>query len=137
MDFRKFLVAGLAGGLAYFVVMLVFSFLVQLVLHYDVMSLGGMRAVDDPVMLLFFLSPWVYGFALALVYDKLGRKLECGCVVWKGKCFGLLMWLVIVVPSTFVVYTSMTYPLGFTVDQLVGGLFEMLAAGVVISKLME
>jgi len=37
------------------------------------MELEGMRATDDPLMVLFFIHPWVLGFTLAYVYSYFNR----------------------------------------------------------------
>ncbi len=136
MNWKKFLVSGFLAGLTILVVSNVFGFLVQLVWPYNALELGGMRAVDDPILLLFFLHYWVYGFAMALVYPYFSKSFE-GNYLQKGKKFGLLMWLVISVPVTFVIYTSMNYPIGFNVSELVGGFLYMLAAGIVIARFGE
>ena len=132
---KKCVVAGLAAGVVILVVSQVVDFLVTMAFPgYSVLDLGGMRAVTDPIMMLFFLHPFVLGLALAFLYPYLNLK---GGPMAKGKKFGLMMWLVIVIPSAFMVFASMDYPLPFTVSQVVGGLLYMLAAGVVIAKLMK
>lgn len=137
MDTKKFLISGFFAGLVIFFISLIFGFLVPIFLPYNVLELGGMRAATDPVMLLFFLHYWVYGFAMAFVYPHFSNAITKGTYIDKGKLFGFLMWLVATLPSAFVVYTSMDYPIGFTFSQLVGGLIYMLLAGIVIAKFME
>lgn len=133
MDVKKILLGGVLGGIAIFIVSFVFGYLVQLVLPYNMLELGGMRAVEDPLMLLFFVSPWVTSFAMAIVYSFVKSSFQ-GNKKCAGKKFGLLVWLVAGLPSAFIVYTSMTYPLGFTVDSVIGSLLYFMAAGIVIAK---
>lgn len=136
MDFKKFLTAGFAGGIVIAVVSFVFDGIVQVIWPYEVMSLGGMRAPDDPVMLLFFLHYWVISFALAYVYGQI-KVFFPGDRAMEGARFGFIMWVAASVPSAFIVLTSMAYPVGFHVNSVVGSLLYMLAAGVTIVRLME
>ncbi len=131
---KKFLLSGIASGAVFLVLTFAFSYLVQAVLPYDVLSLGGMRSVGDPLMALFFLYPFVIGFAIAYLYKYVNLK---GSYMEKGRKFGLLMWLVYGIPSTFVIYTSMNYPIGFSISMLFGDLLGFLAAGIVIAKISK
>jgi hypothetical protein len=80
------------------------------------MSLAGMRSPDDPVMALFFLSPFIFSFAAAIVFDTVHASLPPE-PVRKGICFGLLRFLAYTIPSRFTVFTSMIYPAGFFIGQ--------------------
>ena len=136
MKLKGILLSGFISGLVIFVVSMAVSVLIQLVSPYDVMALGGMRAKEDPLMLLFFLYPWVIGFALAVVYQQVSGALT-GTGTQKGVRFGLLMWLLSSLPSAFIVFTSMDYPPAFTVSSIVSSLIYMPLAGAVAAKLME
>jgi hypothetical protein len=136
MDLKKFLISGFLAGIVIFVIWMVFGYLVQMVFPYDVTKLPGMRAETDPVMLLFFLNPWVYGFAMALFYPYFGESIM-GDYIVKGRTFGGLVWLVSSIPSAFIVYTSMEYPIGFTINQVIGSLIYMIIAGIIIAKVDE
>ena len=133
MKLKNILVSGILGGIAIFVVWLIAGILVQVSGLYNVMTLGGMRSASDPVMLLFFLHPWVISFAMAIVYSQVGKAFE-GTLMQKGIKFGLLAWLVSSIPSTFIVYTSMNYPLAFSVVSLAASFVYMALAGVVVAK---
>ena len=132
---KKIVIGGLASGLAIFLVSWIVNFVVVAALPYDVLSLGGMRAAQDPIMLLWFLHPWVIGFAMAIAFAKFkdSFKVTGWC---RGKSFGLFVWLLTGLPSAFIVYTSMNYPIGFTVNSLLGSLLYMVAAGITLEKTM-
>lgn len=136
MDVKKFLSAGLAGGLVIVMISYIADIIVQTTYPYDVMSFGGMRAPEDPLMLLFFLHYWVISFAMAYVWTHLNLFFP-GDLAMQGRRYGFLMWCVASVPSTFIVYTSMDYPLGFTLSSLLGSFVYMIAAGFVIVRFME
>ena len=133
-DAKKIVIGGIAAGLAILVVSFIVDYVITALLPYDVLSLGGMRAKEDPLMMYFFLHPWVLGFAMSIAFQKFkGSFRSTG---WcRGKAFGLYVWLLAGLPSAFIVYTSMNYPLGFTVSSLLGSLLYMVAAGLVLEKL--
>ena len=136
MKAKKILVAGFVAGIVILLISFIVDAIVQQVWPVNYMELGGMRAADDPIMMLFFLNYWVIGFAMAIVYPYFSDKIK-GNYICKGKKFGFLIWLVASLPSVFIVYTSMNYPIGFTISQFVGSLFYMLCAGITTAKLMK
>jgi len=133
---KDLVVATIVAGLVITVLALVVDSIVKTVLPYDVFALGGMRAKDDPLMMMFFLHGWVLAAAMTVVYVKLGQALK-GKECKKGMHFGLLMWLVVNLPSSFLVFTSMDYPLGFHLSGLVASIIYMPAAGIAIAKIMK
>jgi len=136
MDIKKVFIAGILAGIVIEIISLIFGTIIQAVWPYNILELGGMRAMNDPIMLLFFLNPWVIGFAMAIMYSYTGKAIE-GSIIWKGKKFGLLVWLVSSIPSAYIVFTSMNYPIGFTINSVVGSFFYMIGAGITIARVME
>ena len=136
MEVKKLVASGLVSAVIIFVVSFAVDFVVQRIpgFSYNVLSLGGMRPINDPVMILFFLHPVVLGFALAIVFAKLGRAFK-GSAVERGKNFGLLMWLVAGLPSAWIVFSSMNYPVGFTINSVVAGAVYFVLAGITLAKL--
>lgn len=134
MNVGKFLATGLAAGAVILVIMNIVSQVMAMVFKYNVLELGGMRAVTDPIMILFFAYPFVLGFALTYAYSRITESLK-GSEISKGLSFGVLMWIATSIPSTFLVWSSMNYPIGFTVSSVVGSLLFIPAAGVVIAKM--
>ncbi len=49
--------------------MMVFGYLVNLVLPADIRQYGGIRTMNYPVMILFYLSPFIIAFAVAIIFD--------------------------------------------------------------------
>jgi hypothetical protein len=133
---KKALNAGLVGGVVILAISTVLSMMMQAIFSYKVLALDGMRAVDDPIMGLFFLHPWVLSFAMVFAYPYVGRTMR-GNYLEKGKKFGLLVWVLAEVPSAFLVYTSMDYPIGFTVNSVVSTLLYVVGGGIVIARMME
>ncbi|PNX47892.1 MAG: hypothetical protein BV459_03480 [Thermoplasmata archaeon M11B2D] len=133
MKIKQILVGGILSGTGILVVSIIFSWLTQNIWQYDVMELAGMRSIEDPICILYFVYPWVLGFSLSFVYPYFEKGLE-GTSITKGWKFGLLMWIIVGITSAFLVFSSMDYPIGFTVNSVVGSLLDTLIAGIIIVK---
>jgi hypothetical protein len=133
MGAKKFIVSGLVAGLVIFTVSMLSSMVFQALFNYDVLKLGGMRSVSDPIMILFFAYPWVLGFAMVLAYSVF-RDCFKGKNWEKAKKFGITMWAVVSIPSAFLVFSSMDYPFGFALSSLIGGLIYMILGAYAITK---
>jgi uncharacterized membrane protein YagU involved in acid resistance len=134
MNVKNILLAGIISGIILEIVMFIGGSLIQLAFPYDIFNLGGMRAIDDPMMVGFFLAPIILGLILALIYAYT-KKAYTGTQREKILTFGILMWLVYNVPSFAIMISTMTYPFGFHVDQIFGGLIYMIIASIVIVKI--
>jgi len=75
MKGKQILIAGILAGVVIEVIALIFSEFAQWIWEYDMLELGGMRTADDPLMVLFFIHPWVLGFALAFAHPYFNRTL--------------------------------------------------------------
>lgn len=136
MDFVKLLKSGIAAGAIILVLSQVVQMATAAVWPYNILTLGGMRAASDPIMLLFFLHPFVLGLAFAYAYQRVESAIKLKGIN-KGISFSLLMWIVAGLPAAFLVWSSMDYPIGFTVNSVIGSLIYMLATGIAIQKLSE
>jgi hypothetical protein len=136
MKWKQIIVGGVVSGIVIIIIDLIFSWLTQAIWQYNVLELSGMRGIDDPIAVLFFVYPWVLGFALCIVYSYLVDNLDENLRL-KGLKFGLLMWIAIGFTSAFLVFSSMDYPIGFTINSFVSSLIYILIAGVVISKIFD
>ena len=136
MKWKEIIVGGIIVGLIIMLIDIIIGGIFQFILPYDIFKLGGMRKIDDPIMLLFFIHPWVLSFTLSFVYSYFEKALN-GNYIAKGWKFGLLMWIVIFVPYTFLVFASMDYPIGFYVNSIIPPFFYMILSGVVIAKTFE
>ena len=136
MKWKQIIVAGFIVGFIIMLIDIVIGGIFQLILPYDIFELGGMRTIDNPIMMLFFIHPWILGFSLSFVYSYIVKALN-GNYIAKGWKFGLLMWIVIFVPYTFLVFASMEYPIGFYVNSIIPPFFYMILSGIVIAKTFE
>lgn len=136
LEAKTIVISGLVAGIVVLALSMIISTVTQALFGYNVLALAGMRSVNDPVSSLFFLFPFVVGVAMAILYD-FTKKSFTGTTTRKGVVLGLLGWIVYGIPSTFIVFSSMDYPLGFTVSSVIGSLVYMLGAGITITRLSK
>ncbi|PIU21339.1 MAG: hypothetical protein COT15_02880 [Candidatus Diapherotrites archaeon CG08_land_8_20_14_0_20_34_12] len=132
MNTKEVLISGLLGGLVVLIIQQVAYYLVKMIWPYDILALAGMRAVTDPIMMLFFVYPWVLAFCVSIAYQHI--KTAFTSCKNKPMCFGFLLWLIIGLPSAFLVWSSMDYPISFTINSLFGSLIYLIALAYVIVK---
>jgi hypothetical protein len=136
LEAKRIVVSGLVAGVVVLAISMAISTVSQVLFDYNVMALPGMRSVNDPVSILFFAFPFVIALAMAVLYD-FTRKSFTGIATRKGMVLALLGWIVYGIPSSFIVFSSMNYPLGFTANSVIGSLVYMLGAGITITKLSK
>jgi uncharacterized membrane protein len=136
LETKTIVISGIVAGIVILALSMIVSTATQALFDYNVLALAGMRSVNDPVSMLFFLHPFVVGLAMAILYD-FTKKSFTGTAIRKGIVLGLLGWAVYGIPSAFIVFSSMDYPIGFTVNSVIGSLVYMLGAGVTITRLSK
>jgi uncharacterized membrane protein len=136
LETKTIVISGIVAGIVILVLSMIVSTATQALFDYNVLTLAGMRSVNDPVSMLFFLHPFVVGLAMAILYD-FTKKSFTGTATTKGIVLGLLGWTVYGIPSAFIVFSSMDYPIGFTVNSVIGSLLYMLGAGITITRLSK
>ncbi|MGA2934298.1 MAG: hypothetical protein ABSD81_03995 [Methanomicrobiales archaeon] len=134
MDLKKILIGGIAGGILLFIAQFAFAMVGNLIAPYDIFAIGGMRARNDPVMLLFFAYPFVLSFTFAIAFDRVKAALEGSCT-GLGLTFGLILFLLVTVPGMFVIFSSMNYPLGFYIGNLLVGIIGFPAVGMLYARI--
>jgi hypothetical protein len=135
MDGKKILFAGIAGGILLFIAQFGFSIFANLVAPYDIFTIGGMRAREDPVMLLFYLYPFVLSFMSAIVFDRVKGALGGSCCPGPGLTFGIILILLVTVPGMFVIYSSMNYPFGFYLGNILFGIIGFPLLGILYARI--
>jgi hypothetical protein len=108
--------------------MMVSGYLVNLVLPADISWYRGMRAMNDPIMNLFCLYPFVIAFAAAIVFNRINGCLN-GTPARKGLMFGAMLICIMTVPGLYVMYTSMTWPVDFYIGTVLWELVSYPADG--------
>jgi len=136
MNAKNIALAGIIVGAILLVLMVAINMTMNAIVPMDISSYGGMRAMDDPIILLFFFYPFVVAFAAAIVFDMVKDSLK-GSQIQKGLMFSLLLLIIMMFPSLYVMYTSMTWPVEF---YLATGLWEIVSfpvAGIIFARIWK
>jgi hypothetical protein len=134
VNWRFVLLAGLAGGVWIFLATFLLGEIAALISPYTILDLAGMRSVDDPVMILFFAYPFVLSFAAAFVFSLVNPALR-GNTVRRGLMFGGILILISTIPSTYIILSSMDYPAGFYLANILTGVIGLPVLGILFSRL--
>jgi len=118
MRVKNIVTMGFAGGAFLFVLLFGLNMAMNLIIPYDIPAFGGMRPMDDPVMLLFFAYPFVLSFAVAWDFDRINGAVT-GSGREKGVAFGILLIVLVALPSNYAMYTSMDWPVSFYIGNLI------------------
>ncbi len=108
----------------------------MLVAPFNIFDIGGMRAITDPVMILYYLYPILLSFITTFVFCIVRHALP-GSYIEKGLLFGLLLFLLLTVTSGFIIFTTMRYPVGFYVDMILNGLISYPLLGIMYTFIWE
>lgn len=130
----KFIGIGtVAGGVLLLVVSFLADAIAQLVTPYDIFSIGDMRAINDPMMGLFFLYPFIFALMAAIVFDLVQSALP-GDWTKKGLLYGGILFILVVIPNMVVIFSSMTYPAGFYTSNILAGIIGYPLIGLIFAK---
>ena len=136
MDIKRIAVSAIVAGIVVLSISMIISTAIQTLSNYNVLTLAGMRSVNDPIAILFFFHPFVVALGMAILYD-FTKKSFTGSTMQNGIALGLLGWIVYGIPSAFIVFSSMDYPIGFTINSVIGPLVYMLGAGIAMTTLSK
>jgi len=134
MNWKKIFVSAVATGAIMLVSFVVFGIVWQAIFpQFDPMTIPGMRAKTDPLMAWFFLYPFVLGLAFAITFHFFEDTFGNLSTTKRGFYFGLVMWMLVTLPTTYLIFTSMDYGEIFLLSTTVNQLIEFAVAGVVVS----
>jgi hypothetical protein len=131
---KKIVLAGILGGILLLATSIIFSSVATILSPYYIFDIPGMRPITDPIASLFFLYPFVIAFVSAILFDILHPVLKGG-TARKGMVFGYLLFILIVIPSQFVVFSSMYFPAGFYIANLLNGIIGYPLFGILCTLL--
>ena len=133
---KKIILSGLLTGLVLFLASQIVSQIFGIIfpsINAEYQNPNLFRSFKDPLMLLFFVHPFLVGVLLAWFWNK--TKIIFGENMRGGIKFGLSYWVIATIPGMFATYSSMPYSLVIVMSWLVSGLVEALLAGIILSKL--
>ena len=92
------------------------------------------RPYSDPLMMLFFVYPFIYGIVLSYLWSMVHPKLK-GTTIWeKSAGFANLYFIVGTIPGMFITLTSMQVTFAAVVIWSAVGYLEAFTAGAVYQK---
>ena len=133
---KKIILSGLLTGLVLFLASQVVSKIFGIIfpaINAEYQNPNLFRSFKDPLMLLFFLHPFLVGVLLAWFWNK--TKSLFGENAKGGAKFGLSYWVVSTIPGMFATYSSMPYSLAIVLSWTIGGLISAVLAGIILMKL--
>lgn len=133
---KKVILSGLLAGF----LMLIVGFAVSFVFQIFFPELMGeytskiFRPWTDPLMMLYFLHPFLMGVVFAWAWDLTKVKFK-GTVWQRGFNFGVFVWAIAVFPGMFITYSSFMVSLTMIISWTVMGFVNAIVAGWVFAKL--
>jgi hypothetical protein len=134
MQIRKIILTGALGGLILLVVTIISGAVAGVILPYNIFDIPGMRPVTDPVAVLFFFYPFVVAVAAAILYDIIDPVLP-GTTVRKGITYGLLLVVIVTIPNQYIIWSSMYYPMGFYLSNILSGIIGFPFFGILCARI--
>lgn len=137
---KKTLLTGLLGGIVMLAAsMLTGQIFLMLVpaLQQEYQNPQLFRPWTDPLMMLYFIHPFLLGIILAWIWDKVKMVIIAPTDLKKGLYFGFTFWIASSIPGMLMSYAS--FPLSFMIiaSWSVGGLVEMLCVGLLFAKMLK
>ena len=122
---KKIILSGIIVGVVILAVSMLinYGFMLFPTIAADYQNTNIMRSWQDPLMMLFFLHPFVLGIILAGVWDRT-KGLFQGSIFQKGNQFGIAIWLIATVPGMLISYSSFTLSLLTIISWTVSGLIN-------------
>lgn len=118
---KNILISGIAGGFVLLIVTFVADAIAQVIAPYNLFDLGGMRTMNDPLMMLYFLYPFIFAIIAAGVWSYI-RDIITGTDIEQSLKYAAILFFLVIIPNTWVIYTTMTYPTGFHISNILCGI---------------
>ena len=135
--FKKVLIPGLAASIAILIVGMLFSILTNQLfpdLNAEYQKAGLFRPWSDPLMSIFFVYPFLLGYGLAWVWDKV-KALLTGSIWQRAWVLALGYFVASTIPGMTITYSSFSVSLLMVLSWTIGGLVQVYCAGLVLSKM--
>jgi hypothetical protein len=130
---KKVIWPGLILGLIMLIVSMIVSYLFMLIPSVAAdYSSGFMRGWQDPLMMLFFLYPFILGIVFALLWNKTKSSFKGK---WGGCHFGWLLFFLTTFPGMWITYTSFNLSFLTILSWTVAGLVNAKIAGFFLARI--
>lgn len=132
---KKVLISGLVAGIALLLFSIAALYLTILLFpnlaleYYDPAFQSG-----EERSLLYYLHPFVLGFALAWFWERFKGVLTGGFTM-RGIEFGIIYSLVATLPAMWIIFSAMSVTLTLVVTWFIYGLIQSIIAGLICEKI--
>lgn len=132
---KKILISGLVAG----IVLLVFSIaaLYMTILLFPSLALEYYDPAfqsGDSRSILYYIHPFVLGFALAWFWERFKGMLKGGFTM-RGIEFGIIYTLVATLPAMWIIFSAMNVTLTLVLTWFIYGLIQSIIAGLICEKI--
>ncbi len=135
---KKIFLSGFLAGLAMLVVALILQPIFNLLLPSLAVEYANpalFRPWSDPLMSLYFLHPFLVGFILAGIWNKVKTVIQGESTWQKGSRFAVGVWLIATLPGMFISYASFPLSPLIIFSWMASGLVQLLVAGWIYAKM--
>lgn len=135
---KKIFIPGVVAGVVMLVAAVVVGLLTSLALpsmakEYENTNL--FRSMSDPIMLLYFVYPFLLGVALAWVWDRTKGVIGEGSIWMRGGKFARAFWIVSALPGILMSYSSFPISLALALSWLLSSMVQLLCAGYIYARM--
>ena len=132
----NFVKPGLMTGLAMLIISLIFSMALQIIFPQIAQEYATQmyRSYSDPLMLLFYLGPFILGLIIAWVWELTSLIMK-GDDLTKAVNFSLVYLVLTQIPGMFMTYTSMNVSLLLIMSWILTNFVQVLCGSIIISKM--
>jgi len=133
---KKILLPGIVIGIVTFIIGMLLTFLFGAIIPglTDEYSSSCFRAIDDPLMMLFYLYPLILGIALAWFWDK-AKSLYKGSSSQRALKLAWTYFIIATIPGMYISYTSFEVSFMMVLTWLIGGFINAFVAGLILTKM--
>lgn len=134
---KKVIWPGIVVGIASLVAGMILSYLFMMIpsVNADYNNPAIMRSFSDPIMMWFFLYPFIQGIIWALAWDYVKPLFKGKDTCGKVRPFGFMIFLVSTIPGMFVTFVSMPYSFWTVISWTVGGFVDAMIAGHILVRM--
>jgi hypothetical protein len=136
MEWKKFVLSWVLGSVLLYIMLFLISAITMAIAPFNILDVGGMRTATDPLMTLYYLYPVLLSLITTYVFSVVRGSLQ-GSNINEGLMFGLLLFLLLTIPSGFIIVTTMQYPPGFYIDMILNGLISYPLLGILYATIWE
>ena len=132
----NFIKSGLVAGLVMLLVSLIVTMAINMVFPQIAQEYATQmyRAWTDPLMLIFFLHPFILGLVISWIWEKTSLIMK-GDDLTKAVNFTFAYMVVAQIPGMFITFTSMNVSLLMIMGWIMTNLIQVLFGSIIISKM--